>query len=225
MKNTIYILLLFTIPTLCQVKIDRDLGQFSKVAVYDGINLELVKSEENKVEITGKNTSFVVVKNKNGDLKIRLNLERRFSGDRTKVTLYYKTLYNIISHEGSNVFSKDTINQADLNIKANTGSTQNMLINLNTFNTTAATGANINVSGKTEYHDSSVSTGAEINAENLMTTETYASATTGGVLNVSATKELEANSKLGGIINVHEKTDKITESISVGGVVNYIYDQ
>tara|TARA_S200000501_G_C20718066_1_gene697151 strand:- start:348 stop:1025 length:678 start_codon:yes stop_codon:yes gene_type:complete len=225
MKNTIYILLLFTIPTLSQVKIDRDLGQFSKVAVYDGINLELVKSEENKVEITGKNTSFVVVKNKNGDLKIRLNLERRFSGDRTKVTLYYKTLYNIISHEGSNVFSKDTINQADLNIKANTGSTQNMLINLNTFNTTAATGANINVSGKTEYHDSSVSTGAEINAENLMTTETYASATTGGVLNVSATKELEANSKLGGIINVHEKTDKITESISVGGVVNYIYDQ
>ena len=225
MKNTIYILLLFTIPTLSQLKIDRDLGEFSKVAVYDGINLELVKSEENKVEITGKNTSFVVVKNKNGDLKIRLNLERRFSGDRTKVTLYYKSLYNIISHEGSNVFSKDTINQADLNIKANTGSTQNMLINLNTFNTTAATGANINVSGTAEYHDSSVSTGAEINAEKLMTTETYASATTGGVLNVSAIKELEANSKLGGIINVHEKTDKIIESISVGGVVNYLYDQ
>tara|TARA_B100001027_G_scaffold159243_1_gene112364 strand:+ start:378 stop:1055 length:678 start_codon:yes stop_codon:yes gene_type:complete len=225
MKNTIYILLLFTIPTLSQIKIDRDLGEFSKVAVYDGINLELVKSQENKVEITGKNTSFVVVKNKNGDLKIRLNLERRFSGDRTKVKLFYKTIYNIISHEGSNVFSKDTIKQADLNIKANTGSTQNMLINLNTFNTTAATGANINVSGRAEYHDSSVSTGAEINAEKLITTETYASATTGGVLNVSAIKELEANSKLGGIINVHEQTDKITETISVGGVVNYLYDQ
>lgn len=225
MKHIIYILLLFTIPTLSQIKIDRDLGEFSKVAVYDGINLELVKSQENKVEITGKNTSFVVVKNKNGDLKIRLNLERRFSGDRTKVKLFYKTIYNIISHEGSNVFSKDTIKQADLNIKANTGSTQNMLINLNTFNTTAATGANINVSGRAEYHDSSVSTGAEINAEKLITTETYASATTGGVLNVSAIKELEANSKLGGIINVHEQTDKITETISVGGVVNYLYDQ
>ena len=225
MKHTIYILLLLTIPALSQVNIDRDLGDFSKVAVYDGINLELVKSEQNKVEITGKNTSFVVVKNKNGDLKIRLNLERRFSGDRTKVTLYYKTLYNIISHEGSNVFSKDTLKQADLNVKANSGSRQNFLVNLNTLNTTAATGANINVSGKVEYHDTSVSTGAEINAEKLRTTETYAASTTGGVLNISATKELEANSKLGGIINVHEKTDKITESISVGGVVNYIYDQ
>ena len=225
MKKTIYILLFFTIPALSQVNIDRNLGDFSKVAVYDGINLELVKSEENKVEITGKNTSFVVVKNKNGDLKIRLNLERRFSGDRTKVTLYYKTLYNIISHEGANVFSKDTLKQADLNVKANSGSTQNFLVNLNTLNTIAATGANINLSGKAEYHDTTVSTGAEINAEKLTTTETYASSTTGGVLNVSATKELEANSKLGGIINVHEKTDKITESISVGGVVNYIYDQ
>ena len=225
MKHTIYILLLFTIPVISQVKIDRDLGDFSKVAVYDGINLELVKSEENKVEITGKNTSFVVVKNKNGDLKIRLNLERRFSGDRTKVTLYYKSLYNIISHEGSNIFSKDTLKQADLNVKANSGSTQNFLVNLNTLNTVAATGANINISGKVQYHDTTVSTGAEINAEKLRTTETYATSTTGGVLNVSANKELEANSKLGGIINVHEKTDKITESISVGGVVNYLYDQ
>ena len=96
MKHIVIFFLLATFTLFSQSKIDRDLGDFSKVAVYDGINLELIKSEENKVEITGKNTNFVVVKNKNGDLKIRLNLERRFSGDKTKVTLYYKTLYNII---------------------------------------------------------------------------------------------------------------------------------
>ena len=223
MKKILYIILFVTIPLFSQVKIDRDLGEFSKVAVYDGINLELIKSEENKVEITGNNTKFVVVKNKNGDLKIRLNLEKRFSGDRTKVTLFYKTLYSVISHEGSNVFSKETIKQADINIKAHTGSRQNLTVNLNTLNTTAATGANINISGKTEYHDTSSSSGAEIKARDLVSNETYATATTGGVLDVSATKELEANSKLGGTINVHEKTDKITESISVGGVVNYLY--
>ena len=42
---------------------------------------------------------------------------------------------------------------------------------------------------------------------------------------ISTTKELKANSKIGGIINVHTKTDKITEKISVGGVVNYLYEQ
>ena len=225
MKHIVIIFLLGTFTFLGQSMIDRDLGDFSKVAVYDGINLELVKSDENKVEITGKNTNFVVVKNKNGDLKIRLNLERRFSGDKTKVTLFYKTLYNIISHEGSNVFSKDTMKQADLNLKANTGSTVNVIVALNTLNTTSATGSTVNLSGSTEYHDCSTSTGAEIDAEKLATTETYATSTTGGLIEVSATKELEANSKLGGIINVHYKTDKIVESISLGGVVNYIYNE
>lgn len=225
MKHIVIIFSLATVTFFGQSKIDRDLGEFSRVAVYDGINLELIKSEQNKVEITGKNTNFVVVKNKNGDLKIRLNLERRFSGDKTKVTLFYKTLYNIISHEGSNVFSKDTIKQADLNIKANTGSTVNIIVDLNTLNTTSATGSTVNLSGNTEYHDCSTSTGAEINAEKLTTTETYATSTTGGLIEVSVTKELEANSKLGGVINVHEKTDKIVESISLGGVVNYIYNE
>ena len=223
MKNILYIYLFFTIPFFSQVKIERDLGQFSKLVVYDGINLELIKSEENKVEITGNNTNFVVVKNKNGDLKIRLNLEKKFSGDKTKVTLYYKTLYIIISHEGSNIFSKEKIKQADINIKAHTGSRQNLTVDLNTLTTTAATGANINISGFTEYHDTTSSTGAKIKAKDLVSSETYATATTGGVIDASATKELEANSKLGGIINVHEKTDKITESISIGGVVNYLY--
>ena len=225
MKHIVIIFLLGTFTILGQSKIDRNLGDFSKVAVYDGINLELIKSDENKVEITGKNTNFVVVKNKNGDLKIRLNLERRFSGDKTKVSLFYKTLYNIISHEGSNVFSKDTIKQADLNVKANTGSTLNFIVALNTLNTTSATGSTVNLSGNAEYHDCSTSTGAEIDAEKLTTTETYATSTTGGLIEVSATKELEANSKLGGIINVYEKTDKIVESISLGGVVNYIYNE
>tara|TARA_X000001036_G_C20557386_1_gene756934 strand:+ start:53 stop:730 length:678 start_codon:yes stop_codon:yes gene_type:complete len=225
MKKSIYILLIFTIPVFSQLKIDRDLGEFSKVAVYDGINLEIIKSEENKAEITGNNTGFVVVKNKNGDLKIRLNLEKRFSGDRTKVTLYYKSLYNIISHEGANVFSKDTIKQADISFKANTGSRQNLIVALNSLNTTATTGANISVSGEAIYHDTSASTGGVVEAQELKTTETYASSTTGGVLDVSATKELEANTKLGGIINVHTKTDMITETISVGGTVNYLYEK
>ena len=225
MKHIIIFFFLGIATFFGQYNIDRNLGDFSKVAVYDGINLELIKSEENKVEITGKNTNFVVVKNKNGDLKIRLNLERRFSGDKTKVTLFYKSLYNIISHEGSNIFSKDTIAQADLNLKANTGSTVNIVVSLNTLNTTSATGSTVNLSGKAEYHDCSSSTGAEVNAQKLITTETYASVTTGGLIDVSATKELEANSKLGGVINVHMKTDKIIESISLGGVINYIYSE
>ena len=224
MKKTIFIFLLSTISLFSQVEIERQLGEFSKVSVYDGINLELVKSEENKVEISGKNTGYIVVKNKNGDLKIRLNLEKRFAGDNTVVKLFYKTLYNIISHEGANVFSKDVIKQPDLFVKASTGSTQSLVVNLNTLKTTAATRATIEISGESVFHETTATTEANINAQKLTTVETEAVSNTGGIVDVSASKELKVNSKLGGIINVHKKTDKITEKISTGGSVNYLYN-
>ena len=44
MKHIVIIFLLGTFQFFGQSKIDRDLGDFSKVAVYDGINLESLLS-------------------------------------------------------------------------------------------------------------------------------------------------------------------------------------
>ena len=224
MKKIIYILALVVLPNLLSAQTERKIGDFQKLSVYDGINVELIKSETNRVEITGKNTAYIVVKNKNGDLKIRLSVERRFSGNRTKVSVFYKSLYSIISHEGANVFSKDTINQADLNLKANSGSRQNMIVKLNTLQATATAGAKINIKGLAKYQELSATTGAEIMASKVQNEEANVVSTTGALIDVSTTKDLKVNSKIGGIINVHTKTDKITEKISVGGAVNYLYD-
>lgn len=225
MKKIIYILTFIILPNLLLAQTERKIGDFQKLSVYDGINVELIKSDENRVEITGKNTDYIVVKNKNGDLKIRLSVEKRFSGNRTKVSVFYKKIYSVISHEGANVFSKDTIKQADLNLKANSGSKQNMIVDLNTLQLTATAGAKINLTGTSQYQDLSATTGAEIMVSKLDNEEATAVSTTGALIDISTTKELKVNSKIGGIINVHTKTDKITEKISVGGVVNYLYEQ
>ena len=225
MKKIIYILTFIILPNLLLAQTERKIGDFQKLSVYDGINVELIKSDENRVEITGKNTAYIVVKNKNGDLKIRLSVEKRFSGNRTKVSVFYKNIYSVISHEGANVFSKDTIKQADLNLKANSGSKQNMIVNLNTLQAIASAGAKVNITGSTKYQDLSATTGAEILASKLENEDAVVLSTTGALIDVSTSKELKVNSKIGGIINVHTKTDKITEKISVGGVVNYLYEQ
>tara|TARA_X000001036_G_scaffold73314_1_gene64846 strand:+ start:223 stop:900 length:678 start_codon:yes stop_codon:yes gene_type:complete len=224
MKKIIYLMALVVLPNLLSAQTERKIGDFQKLSVYDGINVELIKSDTNRVEINGKNTAYIVVKNKNGDLKIRLSVERRFSGNRTKVSVFYKSLYSIISHEGANVFSKDTINQADLNLKANSGSRQNMIVKLNTLQATATAGAKINIKGLAKYQELSATTGAEIMVSKVENEEANVVSTTGALIDVSTTKDLKVNSKIGGIINVHTKTDKITEKISVGGAVNYLYD-
>jgi len=220
-----YILTLLIIPSLLvsQEEINRNLGEFTKLSTYDGINVELIKSDENKVEASGENTRFVVVKNKNGNLKIRLNVQKRFSGDRTMVKLYYKNLYSFITHEGSNLFSKDTIKQADLKIKAHTGSRIDVPVELNSISVTSTAGAKITLRGSSTYLEASSATGSEINARNMVIMDGEVSALSGSMVDVRAETSLEAVARIGGVINIHSKTDRITEKVSLGGSVIYLY--
>ena len=219
------ILTLLIIPSLLasQEEINRNLGEFTKLSIYDGINVELIKSDENKVETSGENTRFVVVKNKNGNLKIRLNVQKRFSGDRTMAKLYYKNLYSFIAHEGSNLFSKDTIKQADLKIKAHTGSRIDIPVELNSISVTSTAGAKITLRGSSTYLEASSATGSEINARNMVIMDGEVSALSGSMVDVRAETSLEAIARIGGVINIHSKTERITEKVSLGGSVIYLY--
>ena len=220
-----FILTLLIIPSLLvsQEKINRNLGEFTKLSIYDGINVELIKSDENKVEASGENTRFVVVKNKNGNLKIRLNVQKRFSGDRTMVKLYYKNIYSFIAHEGSNIFSKDTLKQADLKIKGHTGSRIDIPVELNSISVTSTAGAKITLRGSSTYLEASSATGSEINARNMVIEDGEVSALSGSMVDVRAETSLEAIARVGGVINVHSKTERITEKVSLGGSVIYLY--
>ena len=220
-----FILTLLIIPSLLvsQEEINRNLGEFTKLSIYDGINVELIKSDENKVEASGENTRFVVVKNKNGNLKIRLNVQKRFSGDRTMVKLYYKNIYSFIAHEGSNIFSKDTIKQADLKIKGHTGSRIDIPVELNSISVTSTAGAKITLRGSSTYLEASSATGSEINARNMVIEDGEVSALSGSMVDVRAESSLEAIARIGGVINVHSKTERITEKVSLGGSVIYLY--
>ena len=223
MKRLILTLLIIPSLLVSQEEINRNLGEFTKLSIYDGINVELIKSDENKVEASGENTRFVVVKNKNGNLKIRLNVQKRFSGDRTMVKLYYKNLYSFIAHEGSNLFSKDTIKQADLKIKGHTGSRIDIPVELNSISVTSTAGAKITLRGSSTYLEASSATGSEINARNMVIMDGEVSALSGSMVNVRAETSLEAIARIGGVINIHSKTERITEKVSLGGSVIYLY--
>jgi len=220
-----FILTLLIIPSLLvsQEEINRNLGEFTKLSIYDGINVELIQSDENKVEASGENTRFVVVKNKNGNLKIRLNVQKRFSGDRTMVKLYYKNIYSFIAHEGSNIFSKDTIKQADLKIKGHTGSRIDIPVELNSISVTSTAGAKITLRGSSTYLEASSATGSEINARNMVIEDGEVSALSGSMVDVRAETSLEAIARIGGVINVRSKTERIIEKVSLGGSVIYLY--
>ena len=86
----IYIITLLTSATLfSQTELTKTLGEFSELKVYDLINVELFKGEEDKIIISGKNTKDVSVVQRNNILKIKMKINKKFKGAETKVKIYY----------------------------------------------------------------------------------------------------------------------------------------
>mgnify|MGYP000336036295 FL=1 len=66
----LYLLLLFVCAqTFSQAEISKTLGEFSELKVYDLINVDLIKSTENKIVISGKNSENLNIIQKNNTLK------------------------------------------------------------------------------------------------------------------------------------------------------------
>src|SRR5690606_32779029 len=98
-KNIIFAGFLFA-STVINAQTEKNLGDFNKLKVYDRIEVELIKSDDNKVVVTGNNTEDVIFVNKNGNLKIKMSLKKAFDGNLTTVQLYYKTIDVIDVNEG-----------------------------------------------------------------------------------------------------------------------------
>ena len=71
------------------VKITQSIEPFKEVKGFDGLSINLIKSSENKVVISGENTDKVAVVNNDGILKIRMQIGKIFSGYKTFVDLHY----------------------------------------------------------------------------------------------------------------------------------------
>ena len=72
-KFSLIIFLFFNFLVFSQIPISKSLGDFSKLKVYNLINVEFIQSFENKIEISGKNAKSVSIiqkkqhpSNKNG---------------------------------------------------------------------------------------------------------------------------------------------------------------
>ena len=153
-----------------------------------------------------------------------MGLERRFRGANTKVKIFYNNIDKIYVHEGVFIFSKDTIAQADIYVKADEGARVVFNINTETLSTNTSSGATIDLQGKTHHHRAKVNTGGELKASKLETEDTEVFLTTGAVTDVFAKNTLGVNVRAGGTVNVHSKTRKIVENILAGGTVNYLYE-
>jgi hypothetical protein len=118
---TLFITSLFTNAQ----EVTKQLGDFTKVTSFDKIDVLLVKSTENKIEITGSEAESVQVVNKSGELKIRLPFTKLLSGDNISATVFFTNLDAVEANEGSRVSCESVLKATAFDIITKEGATSN----------------------------------------------------------------------------------------------------
>lgn len=224
MKYIIIVFSLISISTFAQKNIEKTVGEFKELKVYDLIKVELIKASTNKIVISGKNNNNVIINNKNGTLKIKMKLEEAFNGNETKVKLYYTAVDVIDANEGSKIYSKDTIEQFEVDLNAQEGASISVTLDVRYVNVRAVTGADVTATGKAEHQDVSIYTGGDYKGQQLKTEFTEVSIRAAGEAYIYATKKVVAKVRAGGNIYIYGNPEHVTESKVLGGKIKRITD-
>ncbi|MCB0464287.1 MAG: DUF2807 domain-containing protein, partial [Aequorivita sp.] len=199
-----------------------EVGDFNELKVYDLITVKLVPSEENKVVVEGENTEFVKTINDNGVLKIRMELEERFDGDATTVTLYFKNISIIDANEGSEIFSETEIKESSLELKAQEGGKIKIEVAAENLEVRSVSGGIVEAKGTATKQDVNINSGGTYEGKDLITSQTYVNVTAGGSATVYAKDKVDAKITAGGYITVYGNPKDVKKKKLAGGKIEIV---
>ena len=221
MKNYIITLFLITsTSSFSQKTITKTIDDFYKLKVYNGIRLELLQSNESKIEISGDKTDKIKIKNTEGVLKISLRFPELLAGDKVNVKLFYnKDIQTIDGNEGSKIIGKG-INQTHLEVKAQEWASIKLEIKTKHLKVKSVTGGVVNLTGTSKNQDIELDLYGEYHGYSLFTSNSSSvKAGTGSKAEVNAGETLLAKVSFGGSILYKGKPEVIKNKKMAGGII------
>lgn len=224
MIRNIIVTLSLALCALSFAQTSKDVGTFNQVSVYDQIRLTLQESEDssNTIVITGNRSDEVSVINKNGHLKIKMNLTNSYQGDDIKITLYHHGVDNILASEGAVVRSKQVIATTALDLQAKTGGLIDLEVKADRLNINAGAGSVIKVKGTATVQDIVSNSGADVQNKQLLTSQSIVTVNAGGKASVNASDLVDAKTRAGGNIYIYGDPKVINQKNVAGGVIKKV---
>lgn len=219
--KTLIALLLLGFAVTSQAQETRKLDHFDAVAVTGDIAVTLVQGDAPSALIAtqGISADDITLYVKGKTLKIQL-IEGLFQDmDQVEITLTYTKLRAVRSSAGAEVRSADLLQGDELNLRASSGGTLMVEVDVNSVEASASEGGVLNISGTTQDQEVSVSTGGAYEGLELECLRTYVKANTGGKAEVVANERLDANANTGGSIEYAGNPEiKNMRSLISGGI-------
>ena len=224
-KKTIFICaLMFSYAFSAQTVVTKNLGDYSALKVFNGIAVELIKSDVQRLEITGEKSERVKIKNVNNILKLSLPFslkpENNAANGQVLIKVFYNTNIDIIdANEGATITSKN-FNQDVLEVNSQEKSFINITSKVRYLKVRASSGGIVKLTGTTENQEVNVDLYGVYNGFAMKVSgNSDVFAGTGAKAEVYAGDTLSAKVNFGGSI-FYKGTPKLLKNKTViGGVI------
>lgn len=215
-------LALFTLTTYAQRTIDTEVGEFNEIKVFDLIEVNLIQSEENRITIKGRNTEDITWVNKDGILKLRMQLDKKFTGEDTFIEVYYNDVDVIDANEGAHITCNELINKTKIELRAQEGAKITIGMDVTVADIRAVTGGMVQASGLAENQSIVLNTGGIFEGRDLRTSISDVKISAGGEAEVFASDRVDVNVKAGGDVTVYGQPKEVNKKTFVGGRVRVL---
>lgn len=207
---------------MAQGIIDREVGDFREIKVYDLIAVNLIKSDENRILIKGKNTRDINFVNKDGVLKLRMPLEKKFRGEDTFIEVYYTDLRVIDANEGARVVGNELLVQDRIELRAQEGSEIEIGLKVQEAKIRAVTGGIVRASGIATNQEIVLNTGGIFEGRDLKTDYTNVRVSAGGEAELFAAEEVDIQIRAGGDVRVYGDPQRVNKDTMMGGRIFFL---
>ncbi|MEZ4810568.1 MAG: head GIN domain-containing protein [Allomuricauda sp.] len=215
----LYALCLVLLPfsIFSQRMIDSEVGDFDKIKVFDLIEVNLIQSDENRIVIKGWNVDDIIWSNRNGILKLRMQLDKKFQGEHTFIEVYYTNLDVIDGNEGAQITCNEMVKKSKIELRAQEGARIHIGMDVDHADIRAVTGGIVEASGLAKNQSIVLNTGGIFDGRDLRTASTDIKISAGGEADVFASEQVDINVTAGGDVTVYGKPKSVNKKTFAGG--------
>lgn len=199
--------------------ITEELADFSELKVFNGVVVEVLPGEENRIEISGHSKDKVKFELVDNRLELRLSLENIWSDDNTKVRVHTRSLEVIDANEGSIVDVPEALSGTSFTFRAQEGAAVYAKVESPNISVKAITAGLVQLRGSTRDLEVDVNTGGKYFGKQLESENAEVNVGTGGQAEVFASEYAKATAKFGGRILLFGDPGKLDSKTTLGGKI------
>ncbi|MAJ38482.1 MAG: chaperonin [Flavobacteriaceae bacterium] len=219
-KALLFIAVLFFQISNINAQESQMLSEFEEVKVFSGLTVQLIPSDQNKIEIEGNMSKEVMISQKKSALRLRLQVKNYFKRNNVNIKVYYTNpLLAVEANENSQITFGEKLKQDEILLKAQEGSTifcEGMFTQLTVR---SSAGSDITLGGETVNQEVVVNTGGYVNGKEMKSKYTLINVNAGGKSIINASEEVDIKVRAGGRVSIYGNPKRMKQNTFIGGII------